>query len=438
MSSIEIGAFDGSYSYTDGVTGLEPTDIYQLPLLEPGNLRLSLGGLSAPVAVEVWDKETLLRTVEIDANNPEAINLYDLSPGNYSLEVARTNKNTGYTLNIDTLTGQQADSGFFVSDEESMTVDILTGENSQLEIAVVNLEGMEEFNPGSEAYIKEAARRSLSNSALGRVLVSGNGNQTELSAGFTWESEITGNLDGVPSRYQGTFTAQPGDKFALMAVKDNTIQDVFDNPQVNGSKSPVFSLGDAGGVGGFGISQSELANGTIFTIDKNGNLKETVIYIPKPGPEPATPVTEPTTPVTGGNNIPPVTGGNNIPPVTEQPTTPVTGKQYSASDGATDNASGGGKQYSASDGATDNASDGGKQYSASDGATDNASDGGKQYSASDGGKQYSASDGATDNASDGGKQYSASGGGKQYSASGGATDNASDGGSNIASGCGGK
>ncbi|GAB4288130.1 MAG: hypothetical protein Fur0025_22160 [Oscillatoriaceae cyanobacterium] len=313
MSIFEIGAFNGSYSYADGVTSPEPTDIYQLPLLEPGNLRLSLGGLSAPVAVEVWDKETLLRTVEIDANNPEAINLYDLSPGNYSLEVARTNKNTGYTLNIDTLTGQQADSGFFVSDEESMTVDILSGDNTQLEIAVVNLEGMEEFNPGSEAYIKEAARRSLSNSSLGRVLVSGNGSQTELSAVFPWESEITGNFDGSPSRYVETFTAQPGDKFALMAVKNNTIQDVFDNPKVNGSNSPVFSLDDAGGVGGFGISQSELANGTIFTIDKNGNFQETVIYIPKPEPEPTPPVTEPTPPVTE----------QPTPPVMEEPTSPV-------------------------------------------------------------------------------------------------------------------
>ncbi len=296
MSSFERNAFNGSSSYTDGVTGPDPTDIFQLLLLEPGNIRVAFGGLSAPVALEVRDElGTILRTVEIDANNPEAINLYGLSAGNYPIQVARTNKNTGYNLNIDTITGQQVDSGFFVPDEESMTVDILTGGNTQLEIAVVNLEGMEQFDPGSEAYIKEAARRALSNSALGWVLVSGSGSQTELSGVFSWESEITGNFDGALSRYAATFTAQPGDKFALMAVRNNTIQDVFDNPKVNGSSSPVFSLDDAGGVGGFGITQSELANGTTFSIDKNGNVKETVIYIPKPEP----PVD------VGGNNIPP-------------------------------------------------------------------------------------------------------------------------------------
>ena len=317
MSILEIDAFNGSYSYTDGVTGLEPTDIYQLPLLESGNLRLALGGLSAPVALEVRDElGTLLRTVEIDASNPEAINLSDLSAGNYFLQVARTNKNTGYNLNIDTITGQQVDSGFFVSDEESMTLDILTGGNTPQEIAVVNLEGMEQFNPGSEAYIKEAARRALSNSALGRVLVSGSGNQTGLSGVFPWEREISGNFDGAPSRYAATFTAQPGDKFALMAVRNNTIQNVFDNPQVTGSKSPVFSLEEAGGAGGFAITQSELANGTTFSIDKNGNVKETVIYISKPEPEPTPPVVVPPLVDESSVVVPPVVdvGGNNLPP----------------------------------------------------------------------------------------------------------------------------
>jgi hypothetical protein len=105
------------------------------------------------------------------------------------------------------------------------------------ELAIFSLEGMEEFSPGSEEFIFEAARRALSSSELGHVVIS---DQTE-GARFTGElgegNQNYGDYLGVK-----TFNMRPGDTFAVMMVPAGRVQKVYDNPGIEGASRPLFSL----------------------------------------------------------------------------------------------------------------------------------------------------------------------------------------------------
>jgi len=157
------------------------------------------------------------------------------------------------------------DSGtFIVGSSGEVDVDFLfDGGWFRGEIALFNVEGMEEFTPGSEEFMLEAARRALTNSEQGRVI---NQDETEgarfSTSDFNWERDFnTGEYIGAKE-----FTFNPGDELGLMMVQHKTVQETFDNPdRINEfGRFPLFSIPEAN-MGGSSANQFEFVG-----LDGNG------------------------------------------------------------------------------------------------------------------------------------------------------------------------
>jgi membrane-associated phospholipid phosphatase/methionine-rich copper-binding protein CopC len=150
------------------------------------------------------------------------------------------------TLNINgkSIAIEQAslDQGIFDVDATGkLTIDFLADSGSyHSEMAVFSLKGMETLVPGSIEFMKEAARRALSNSSSGYVVIA---DATE-GARFTQELGESNKNDG---KYTGikTFDFTAGDRVAMMIVPSGTIRQVFDNPSVDGNQRPLFSIANA-------------------------------------------------------------------------------------------------------------------------------------------------------------------------------------------------
>ncbi|MEB3827112.1 DUF4114 domain-containing protein, partial [Phormidium sp. CCY1219] len=134
------------------------------------------------------------------------------------------------------------DSGFFVvgnSGEVNFNFLYDGGGFSNGEVALFDIEGMEELEPGSEEFIKEAARRSLTDSQLGHVVIRDAEEGAQISEGIG-DAFNEGEYQGVKS-----VSMTPGSTFAVMLVPNGKVQDLFDNPGASGAKRPLFSLSTA-------------------------------------------------------------------------------------------------------------------------------------------------------------------------------------------------
>lgn len=144
------------------------------------------------------------------------------------------------------------DTGYFtVGESGDVTIDYLfDGGAYQGEVAIFSLEGMDEFELGSPEFIQEAARRALSNTELGHVVIS---DATE-GARFTGE---LGEPDFGTGDYQGarTVTMRSGDRVGFMLVPTGHVQQVFENPELEGSVRPLFSMATANPGDAFQVGQ---------------------------------------------------------------------------------------------------------------------------------------------------------------------------------------
>lgn len=145
-------------------------------------------------------------------------------------------------------------SGFFtVGSTGHVVVDYLFdgGGYSQGELAMFSLQGLESLGLGSPEFFQEAARRALSNSTLGHVVVSDRVQGARFSGSLPWEDDFnSGDYLGGQ-----TFAMNPGDRFGFMLVPNGTIQQVFDYPNAPGELRPLFSLGSANPNSAFQFSQ---------------------------------------------------------------------------------------------------------------------------------------------------------------------------------------
>lgn len=135
-------------------------------------------------------------------------------------------------------------SGFFtVGSTGQVVVDYLFdgGGYSQGELAMFSLQGLEALGLGTPELFQEAARRALSNSTLGHVVISDRTAGARFSGSLPWEDDFnSGDYLGGQ-----TFAMNPGDRFGFMLVPNGTIQQVFDYPNAPGELRPLFSLGSA-------------------------------------------------------------------------------------------------------------------------------------------------------------------------------------------------
>ncbi|MFZ1025217.1 MAG: S8 family serine peptidase, partial [Limnoraphis robusta] len=145
------------------------------------------------------------------------------------------------------------DSGIFtVGETGEIGIDYLFdgGGFGRGELAIFSLEGMEELDLTLEEFIKEAANRALSDSELGHVVISDGNEGAKFSGGLEETDFNRGEYLGVK-----TFNMRPGDKFAVMLVPNGKVQQVFDNPSVEGTIRPLFSLSTANPEDGFQLGQ---------------------------------------------------------------------------------------------------------------------------------------------------------------------------------------
>ncbi|OKH32577.1 hypothetical protein NIES2119_25930 [[Phormidium ambiguum] IAM M-71] len=249
MSNFEIGNLIGSQNYSDFVDSNDPNDIYNFSVGKTGAFSLSLNGLTANADVQLLNKNgNILYTSKANGKNPEAINVNDLVAGDYTVRVFQVSGKTNYNLSLtysetnsstDPITGLGIKSGYFtVGQSGEVTFDFVNDDSTyQSELAIFSLSGMDKFVPGSPEFIKEAARRALSNSVLGYTVIS---DPTE-GAKYNVSSDKKNYNDG---QYLGLkkFAMNPGDTFGLMLVPDGKVQEVFNKPHIVGKKRALFSL----------------------------------------------------------------------------------------------------------------------------------------------------------------------------------------------------
>ncbi|MDJ1169632.1 S8 family serine peptidase [Roseofilum sp. BLCC_M154] len=142
----------------------------------------------------------------------------------------------------------QFDSGYFVVGETGeVGVDYLfDGGGYKGELGIFSLGGMEEYDPDTEEFIAEAARRSHSNSELGHIIISDRSEGARFSGELGETNQNSGEYLGVK-----TFNMNSGDRFGMMLVPKGRVEQVVNNPGIGGAARPLFSLATANPEDGF-------------------------------------------------------------------------------------------------------------------------------------------------------------------------------------------
>ncbi|GCL35462.1 hypothetical protein SR1949_05570 [Sphaerospermopsis reniformis] len=130
---------------------------------------------------------------------------------------------------------------FLVDNTGKISINFLADAGSyRSEMAIFSLQGIDNFTPGSGDYIKEAARRALSNSPLGYIVIIDPNEGAKFTGELGENNQNEGNYSGIK-----TFDFTPGSQIAMMLVPQGTVQQVFDNPNVGNNQRPLFSIAAA-------------------------------------------------------------------------------------------------------------------------------------------------------------------------------------------------
>ncbi|MEG5138845.1 MULTISPECIES: S8 family serine peptidase [unclassified Microcoleus] len=248
MSTTSIGNLNDNYFSIDFAGKTDPIDTYRFNRLNTGSFRVTAEGFTSVVGMQLLDSDgKVVKDIATDGTNSGTFSIDNLGATNYALKISAPSRDTNYQVSltpdgkVDPLTGLGVDSGFFATDSTGQVgFDWLhDGGNYQGEVAIFSVQGMEKLTPGSQEFIKEAARRALSNSTFGHVVIS---DPTEganpLFDGLLEEDNYNEGTYSGPK----TFGMKPGEAFAVMLVPNATVQDVFNKPNAGGDKRPLLSL----------------------------------------------------------------------------------------------------------------------------------------------------------------------------------------------------
>ena len=175
------------------------------------------------------------------------------------------------------MSGTTSNKGIFtVGNSEQFTFEYLfDGGWFQGELAIYNLAGMDTYSLGSTAYIQEAARRALTNSNEGYVVMSDRTEGAKYSSALPWEDDYNkGEYLGVK-----TFSMNAGDQFGFMLIQDTSIQELADHPERYNQfgKLPLFSIAEAN-PDPIGDSPQQFA-----ALDINGTFGFEAVRVDQPG-----------------------------------------------------------------------------------------------------------------------------------------------------------
>jgi sugar lactone lactonase YvrE len=108
------------------------------------------------------------------------------------------------------------------------------------ELSVFSLAGMEEFPPGSPEFIREAARRAVSDSELGHIIVSDPAEGARFDGSVSSEGKM---WNSGWFRGEKSLQMNPGEQFAMMLVPNAKTETLLQNPgTADSAKRPLFSL----------------------------------------------------------------------------------------------------------------------------------------------------------------------------------------------------
>ena len=148
------------------------------------------------------------------------------------------------------------------------------------ELAIFSLQGMENLETHSSAFLQEAANRALSNSELGHVVIKDSTDRarfSDLNHELSWEGQFNGGV------YQGiqTFQMESGDRFAMMLIQNNSVVNwaknlnrnevlfSFDTVELNNGTT-IGQIADLTGDGStFGWEDINLSNSASLDRDYN-------------------------------------------------------------------------------------------------------------------------------------------------------------------------
>lgn len=125
------------------------------------------------------------------------------------------------------------------------------GGGYQGELAVFSLAGMEHYTPGSTEFIAEAARRALSDSTLGHIVIQ----DAVEGAHFSGTMAHEGNFNCGDYRGSKSVWMQPGTQFGVMLVPNGSVAQVLATPDAAGALRPLFSLSTANPHDALGVGQ---------------------------------------------------------------------------------------------------------------------------------------------------------------------------------------
>ncbi|MDJ1178445.1 DUF4114 domain-containing protein [Roseofilum sp. BLCC_M91] len=141
---------------------------------------------------------------------------------------------------------------FTVGESGEVEIDFLfDGGKYEGEVSLFSLEGMEEFDIDSKEFIEEAARRSLSNSNEGHIVI------VDKIEGAKFEGRLAEGKSHNDGQYLGVKTVQmnAGDRVGVMLVPNSSVKHVFERPDIEGSARPLFSMATANPDDGFHVGQ---------------------------------------------------------------------------------------------------------------------------------------------------------------------------------------
>ena len=123
---------------------------------------------------------------------------------------------------------------------------LFNGNWKEGELAIFSLEGMEEYIPGTQEYIQQAAIRAASNSTEGYILASETDEAALYSSAMSWEY----NFNYDTGTYQGikTFDLTASGQYALFLVPNGTVAEIAEDPSLIATSNgylPLFSLPEA-------------------------------------------------------------------------------------------------------------------------------------------------------------------------------------------------
>ncbi|MDY6938849.1 MAG: S8 family serine peptidase [Cyanobacteriota bacterium] len=263
MSDLDLGVLNGSSTHAGFLESTDPTDTYRFGLDGNTSANLSIANFGGEVGWELRD--SIGNSIESgyrfsDSSPPDAIVLPDLPAGDYTLDVRGISGEADYRLALNTntadpLTGLPVKSGYFIVDDTGeVKFDFqLDGGRDRSEVAIFSLTGMETLEMGSDEWMREAARRALTDSNEGHIVISDASEGAKSNPPFLADNpQNNGEYRGVK-----TFEMTPGDAIAVMVVPDGTVEKVRTKEVLGRKQRPFFSIAAANPDGEVQLAQLE-------------------------------------------------------------------------------------------------------------------------------------------------------------------------------------